>query len=323
MVNDTTLLLDLDGVSVMRVERLQCGGRRVHLATADASARACPACGVFASRVKGWATTRPRDLPYGESGLEFVWHKRRWWCRETACPRRSLREQIEQIPAGARITGRLRSASGRRVRDGGSTVIQTARDMHLSWPTVMNAFRTAAREVVGAPLLEVEVLGIDETRRGRTRWEQDPDTEKWKMTRDRWHTGFVDALGSGGLLGQVEGRTVADVLAWLSTTPLTWRKAIRYVAIDMSAIYRSAIRTGLPEATVVVDHFMWYNSRTRCSPWSGAAGPPRSAAGADAPVTPSGKPDAACSATAKTLTASSSSACGTRCWTKGRSDSRC
>ncbi|MFF7547661.1 hypothetical protein ACFZCU_29090 [Streptomyces canus] len=32
-------------------------------------------------RVKGWATTRPRDLPYGESGLEFVWHKRRWWCR--------------------------------------------------------------------------------------------------------------------------------------------------------------------------------------------------------------------------------------------------
>lgn len=245
MVNDTTLLLDLDGVSVMRVERLQCGGHRVHLATADASARACPACGVFASRVKGWATTRPRDLPYGESGLEFVWHKRRWWCRETACPRRSFREQIEQIPAGARITGRLRSASGRRVRDGGSTVIQTARDLHLSWPTVMNAFRTAAREVVGAPLPEVEVLGIDETRRGRTRWEQDPHTEKWKMTRDRWHTGF------------------------------------------------------------------------------GAARPPRSAAGADAPVTPSGKPDAACSATAKTSTTSSSSACGTRCWTKGRSDRRC
>lgn len=89
----------------------------------------------------------------------------------------------------------------------------------------MNAFRAAAREAVEAPLPEVEVLGIDETRRGKPRWEQDPDTGKWKMTRDRWHTGFVDALGSGGLLGQVEGRTVADVLAWLSTTPLTWRNA--------------------------------------------------------------------------------------------------
>ncbi|KAA0939350.1 hypothetical protein FGF04_11980 [Streptomyces apricus] len=33
------------------------------------------------------------------------------------------------------------------------------------------------------------------------------------LPRRRWHTGFVDALGAGGLLGQVEGRTVADVLA--------------------------------------------------------------------------------------------------------------
>jgi hypothetical protein len=74
LVNDTTLLLDLDGVSVIGVERLEDGTRRVHLATADESARACPACGVFASRVKGTATTRPRDLPYGQSGLEFFWH---------------------------------------------------------------------------------------------------------------------------------------------------------------------------------------------------------------------------------------------------------
>lgn len=71
MVNDTTLLLNLAGASVIRVERLEDGTRRVHLATADASARACPVCGVFASRVKGAATTRPRDLPYEEHGLEF------------------------------------------------------------------------------------------------------------------------------------------------------------------------------------------------------------------------------------------------------------
>ncbi|MER6076658.1 transposase, partial [Streptomyces sp. NPDC001817] len=73
--------------------------------------------------------------------------------------------------------------------------------------------------------------------------------------RDRWHTGFVDALGAGGLLGQVEGRTTADVLAWLSTTELTWRENITHVAIDMSATYRAAIRTGLPHPVIVVDHF--------------------------------------------------------------------
>ncbi|TJZ97414.1 hypothetical protein [Actinacidiphila oryziradicis] len=46
--------------------------------------------------------------------------------------------------------------------------------------------------------------------RGRRRApppEQEADTGKWHLTRDRWHTGFVDALGTGGLLGQIEGRT--------------------------------------------------------------------------------------------------------------------
>ncbi|MFJ9799998.1 helix-turn-helix domain-containing protein [Streptomyces wuyuanensis] len=109
-----------------------------------------------------------------ESGLEFRWHKRRWWCREPGCPRRSCTEQIPQLPAGARITLRLRGAAGRRIRDAASTVIQAARDVYLSWPTVMDPFRTAAHEVTQAPLPEVKVLGIDETRRGRPRWEQAP-----------------------------------------------------------------------------------------------------------------------------------------------------
>ncbi|MER6076657.1 helix-turn-helix domain-containing protein [Streptomyces sp. NPDC001817] len=168
MDNDATLLLDLDGVSVHRVELLEDGRRRVHLTTADSSARACPACGVFATRSKGRALTRPRDLPYGERALEFFWHKRRWWCGEPACPRKSFTESLPQIPAGARITERLRAAAGRRVRDAGSTVIQAARDLHLSWSTVMASFTVQAREVTGAPLPEVRVLGIDETRRGRT-----------------------------------------------------------------------------------------------------------------------------------------------------------
>ncbi|WP_445525436.1 transposase family protein [Streptomyces cyslabdanicus] len=47
---------------------------RVHLITSDETARACPACGAFATRVKGSTTTQPRDLPYGEKGMEFRWH---------------------------------------------------------------------------------------------------------------------------------------------------------------------------------------------------------------------------------------------------------
>jgi transposase len=181
-------------------------------------------------------------------------------------PEKSFTQSVAQIPAGARVTARLRQAAGHRARDTGSTVIQAARDLHLSWPTVMGALHASAREVVDAPLPEAKVLGIDETRRGKTKWEQDPESGTWHLVRDRWHTGFVDALGAGGQLGQVEGRTVADVLAWLATTPLTRRKSIHHVAIDISATYRAAIRTGLPHAIVVVDHFPVVQLANRCSP---------------------------------------------------------
>ncbi|MCC9708303.1 transposase family protein [Streptomyces sp. MNU76] len=112
MDNDTTLLLDLDGLAVVRVEQMENGIRRVHLVTTDEQARACPECGVFATRAKGSAITRPRDLPFGERGLELVWRKRRWYCTEPACPRRTFTEQVSQVPAGARITCSAAERSG-------------------------------------------------------------------------------------------------------------------------------------------------------------------------------------------------------------------
>jgi transposase len=50
-------------------------------------------------------------------------------------------------------------------------------------------------------------------------------------------------------------RAPSDVLDWLAGTPKPWHEQIAFVAIDMSPGYRAAIRTGLPHAQVVVDHF--------------------------------------------------------------------
>jgi transposase len=175
--NDTTAagaattLLDLDGLAVERVERTPDGARVVRLVTADETARACPACGVFSCRVKEVVTTCPRDLPYGANGLRLVWVKRRWYCRERLCGRASFTESLPVLPARARITTRLRAEAGDRVKDGTcATVVASGRQLGLSWPTVMDALRQRA-----APLLDdcpapVEVLGIDEVRRGRPRW---------------------------------------------------------------------------------------------------------------------------------------------------------
>jgi transposase len=103
----------------------------------------------------------------------------------------------------------------------------------------------------------VEVLGIDDHRRGRPLYHRDPATGKWVADADRWQTVFVDAGGAYGLLGQAEGRASADVTGWLAGQDPAWRAAVRYVTIDMSSVYKSAVATGglLPGARLVVDLF--------------------------------------------------------------------
>ncbi|WP_200875450.1 transposase family protein, partial [Frankia sp. CeD] len=169
--NDATRLLDIDGLTVSRVEMLADRTRQVWLATADETARACPGCGVFARRVKGVVTTRPRDLRYGPSPLRLVWVKRRWYCQEPLCAKRSFTESLPAVPARARLTTRLREQAGRLVVDGiCATVVASARHLALSWPTVMDAARDVAAPLTDTASPPVDVLGIDETRRGRPRW---------------------------------------------------------------------------------------------------------------------------------------------------------
>lgn len=59
------------------------------------------------------------------------------------------------------------------------------------------------------------------------------------------------------MLGQVEGRTSAAVVGWLSQRSPVFRETVPYVAIDPAAGYANAIRTPglLPNATLAVDHF--------------------------------------------------------------------
>jgi transposase len=64
-----------------------------------------------------------------------------------------------------------------------------------------------------------------------------------------------DLSDGQGLLGQVEGRTAQTVIDWLHARPADWRRRVRYVAIDMCTVFKSAIRRALPHAQLVIDHF--------------------------------------------------------------------
>ena len=215
--------------------------------------------------------------------MELVWRKRRWYCREPWCGRKSFTESMPAVPAGARITTRLREHAGDLVVDGlCATVAAAGRMTGVSWPTAMDAVRAAAERVLDEAPGPVQVLGVDEVRRGRPRWRpaepaqpptpapQPPvvpepvvpepvvpqrETARARTLADRWHVGFTDVGGGQGMLGQVEGRTADDVAYWLAQQTPAWRDRIRYVAIDMCTVFVAAIRRCLPNATIVVDHF--------------------------------------------------------------------
>jgi hypothetical protein len=133
-------------------------------------------------------------------------------------------------------------------------VVQSARDHEVSWPVVA-AFTAHAAVVLPGQPDPIEVLGIDEVRRGRPKWVWDQTTASWQTTVDRWHVGFCDLSGGQGLLGQVEGRNAQVVCDRLAERTQAWRDAVRYVAIDMCTIFKSAVRQSLPGAVLVVDHF--------------------------------------------------------------------
>ena len=253
--SDCSALFGLEGLAVERVVVDDVHGRVVHAVTADETAAGCPSCGVISVSVKGQAVTRPRDLPLGSVGLSVIWRKRRWRCAETACARRSFTESLPAVPARARLTTRLRAELGSAVADSGRTVAEVASHHRVGWPTVHAAFIDHVTPALAAPLPAVAVLGIDETRRGRPVFARDPGTGRWAVVADRWHTGFVDAEGTGGLLAQVEGRSATAVTDWLAAQPQAWREGITHVAIDLSASYAAAVRAGLPHAALVADRF--------------------------------------------------------------------
>jgi transposase len=123
---DATVLLDLDGLAVTAVALSEAGARVVRVETADETAAACPTCGVFSTRVKEYVWTRPRDLPPGWARILVEWRKRRWYCREPLCARKSFTESVSAVPAGARITTRLREHAGELVVDGQCATVAAA-----------------------------------------------------------------------------------------------------------------------------------------------------------------------------------------------------
>jgi transposase len=199
-------------------------------------------------------TTLPRDIKIGPDRPRIVWRKRKWLCTNISCERKSFTESTPSIPPRARVTARARSEMALAVLDDNRSVAAVAAANGCTWNTCHRAV-----EVTADPLLDTEpepitVLGIDETRRGKAKYEMCPDTGT-RVWVDRFDTGLVDISGDAGLLVQVNGRSAKPVSDWLGARDARWRESITHVAIDMSVTYAKAARDALPHAQLIVDRF--------------------------------------------------------------------
>ena len=199
-------------------------------------------------------STRPRDIKIGPDIPTIVWRKRKWLCTNISCERKSFTESAPSIPPRARVTVRAKREMALAVLDDDRSVQAVGAAHGCSWNTCHDAVITTADPVLAGEPPPVQVLGIDETRRGKAKWETCPDTgvRAWV---DRWDTGLVDITGTGGLLVQVNGRAARPVTDWLDQRDQAWKDGIEFVAIDMSGAYAKAVRQALPHVKLIVDRF--------------------------------------------------------------------
>ena len=183
----------------------------------------------------------------------MIWAKRRFFCDEYLCPRRTFAEETSQVPRRARSTHRLRDALVAAVVGYGRAAAEAASSFGVSWWLVQRALDSAALTLPDVDALSPRMLGIDEHRYRSVRFFPDPATKAWKRY-EPWMTTIVD-LDTGGVLWIVDGRDSEDVGDWLFARSLQWRLGVQVVAIDPSAAFRKALRMWLPRTAVSVDAF--------------------------------------------------------------------
>ena len=247
-----TVLLGIRGLLVTAATVTEDGQTLAEVITDPAveAPRCCPRCGKAAMRVKEHPRTAPRDMYLGDRQVLLAWRKTRWHCDTAGCGQGTFTERLPAVKARARLTSRLRTRLGQAVGDDLMPAAAAARRYRVCDRTAARAFTAYADEQL-ADLDEqqdpVQAAGVDEFRRGAPADGADPETGEVTRTRSEWLTHLVD-LDGGGTLGLAEGRTAAAEEGLLAGHAAR----LRYLAMDLSATYRSGAPAGV---TLVADAF--------------------------------------------------------------------
>ncbi|GAB3523552.1 transposase [Arthrobacter monumenti] len=221
-IDAATTIFNLPDYRVISAETLAFGQRRICVESTFPPG--CPQCGVISIRRHSRRWQRVRDILVA-GATEVLWSKRRWFCDEWLCERKTFTEATAQVPARARSTRRLRDALVEAVIGSGRAAAETAAAFGVSWWLVQRALDSAVLTLPDVDALSPRMLGIDEHRYRSVRFFQNPSTKAWTRY-EPWMSTIVD-LDTGQVLGVVDVQPLVERAAQPETNRL-WRTVCRW-----------------------------------------------------------------------------------------------
>jgi transposase len=158
-----------------------------------------------------------------------------------------LTEQRSDIaPARAALTTRAGLWATREVGAEVHTVAYVARQLGVTWHTVMDAVAYWGQALIDDPDRDAQTtaVGVDETKFLAAR----------RREPTRWASAICD-VARRSVIDVIEGRQAPDLTAWLVCQPETWRESVTVTVTDLHEPFRAALAAHLPNATAVADAF--------------------------------------------------------------------
>ena len=246
-----TVLLGIPGLLVTAVTQTQDGQTLVEVITDPAleAPRCCPRCGRPATPVKEHPRTAPRDVFIGDRQVLLDWRKTRWHCGAPGCGQGTFTEWLPAVKPRARLTSRLRTRLGEAVGDDLMPAAAAARRYGVSDRTATRAFTSYADEQLAA--------WTNSKARSRPPGSMSSAAGPPPTARTRRPARSPRPAPNGS----------PTWWTWTAAAPWAWPRpycrrggrpahrhaaTLRYLAMDMSATYRSGAPAGV---TLVADAF--------------------------------------------------------------------